>query len=182
MRQIPLAFIEEDRPSFESFQIGPNVHVMQHLCELSPFAASAPVYMWGGPGVGKSHLLQAYAAHVQGQGAQVGFFTPDSPLPWTFDEQWRAIVFDDCDRFDALRQHAAFALFIEATGAGVQVVGAGNAPPVDLPLRDDLRSRLGWGDVFQLHAVSEADCRAAIRRQAEHRGHVLAQRMHALAM
>jgi hypothetical protein len=30
MRQIPLAFIDEDRPSFESFQIGPNVHVMEH--------------------------------------------------------------------------------------------------------------------------------------------------------
>ena len=69
------------------------------------------------------------------------------------------------DRSDALRQHAAFALFIEATARACRSWAQAMRPPVDLLLRDDLRSRLGWGDVFQLHAVSEADCRAAIRHR-----------------
>jgi DnaA family protein len=55
-------------------------------------------------------------------------------------------------------------------GNGVQWAAAGRLPPVDLPLREDLRTRLGWGHVFALHPLSEAETRAALRRQAEERG------------
>ena len=47
---------------------------------------------------------------------------------------------------------------------------AGRLPPVDLPLRDDLRSRLGWGHVFALQPLAEAETRAALRREADRRG------------
>jgi DnaA family protein len=43
-------------------------------------------------------------------------------------------------------------------------------PPTDLPLREDLRSRLGWGHVFALEPLSEAETRAALRREADRRG------------
>jgi DnaA family protein len=39
-----------------------------------------------------------------------------------------------------------------------------------LQLRDDLRSRLGWGHVFQLHALDENQRRAVLRRAADARG------------
>jgi DnaA-homolog protein len=41
---------------------------------------------------------------------------------------------------------------------------------VDLPLREDLRTRLGWGHVFALQPLGEADARAALRREADRRG------------
>jgi DnaA family protein len=41
---------------------------------------------------------------------------------------------------------------------------------VDLPLRDDLRSRLGWGHVFALQPLAEGETRAALRREADRRG------------
>jgi DnaA family protein len=44
---------------------------------------------------------------------------------------------------------------------------------VDLALRDDLRTRLGWGHVFALQPLSEAETRAALRREADRRGIVL---------
>ena len=47
---------------------------------------------------------------------------------------------------------------------------SGSLPPADLPLRDDLRSRLGWGHVFQLHALDEAARRAVLRQEADARG------------
>jgi DnaA family protein len=50
------------------------------------------------------------------------------------------------------------------------VVAAGSVPPVDLPVRDDLRTRLGWGLVFQLEPLSEAEVRAVLRREADRRG------------
>jgi DnaA family protein len=49
-------------------------------------------------------------------------------------------------------------------------VAAGRLPPVDLPLRDDLRTRLGWGHVFALQPPTEAEARAALRREADRRG------------
>ena len=43
-------------------------------------------------------------------------------------------------------------------------------PPADLPLREDLRTRLGWGHVFELQVPTEAERRAVLRRAADARG------------
>jgi DnaA family protein len=50
------------------------------------------------------------------------------------------------------------------------VLAAGALPPADLKLRDDLRSRLGWGHVFQLQTLSEPERRAVLRQVADARG------------
>ena len=47
---------------------------------------------------------------------------------------------------------------------------AGALPPSDLALREDLRTRLGWGHVFQLHVLTEPERRAVLRRAADRRG------------
>ncbi|MGS0757935.1 HdaA/DnaA family protein, partial [Roseateles sp. GG27B] len=58
---------------------------------------------------------------------------------------------------------------------GLAVVAAGSLPPTDLPLREDLRTRLGWGPTFGLQPLSEAGVRAALRREADRRGVFLAE-------
>ncbi|MEO7057560.1 MAG: DnaA/Hda family protein, partial [Caldimonas sp.] len=68
---------------------------------------------------------------------------------------------------------AAFALFVDASSRGAAVLAAGALPPVDLALREDLRTRLGWGHVFALVPLGEAEVRAALRREADHRGTLL---------
>ena len=80
------------------------------------------------------------------------------------------MVLDECERFDAGQQQAAFALFVEAATHSVPVIAAGAVPPVDLAVRDDLRSRLGWGHVFALQPLAEPEVRAALRREADRRG------------
>jgi DnaA-homolog protein len=80
------------------------------------------------------------------------------------------IVLDGCEAFDETQQQSAFALFIDATSHGTQIAASGSVPPVDLPLRDDLRTRLGWGHVFAIEPLGEADARAVLRREAERRG------------
>lgn len=55
------------------------------------------------------------------------------------------------------------------------MVASGNAPPVDLALREDLRTRLGWGPTFALQPLSEAETRAALRREADRRGILLGE-------
>ena len=81
---------------------------------------------------------------------------------------------DDCHLYTAAQQHAAFNWFVHALSSGDGrprgVVAAGSLPPADLKLRDDLRSRLGWGHVFQLQSLTDAERRAVLRQQADARG------------
>jgi DnaA family protein len=170
MKQLPLAIALPAAPSFDTYVAGANAAALAHLRGLVAQPAGAPVYLWGPPGSGKTHLLRALADARQRHGARVGWFGAADALPWRFDEAWSLVVFDDCQALDAPHQHAAFAAFVEATTHAVQVAAAGAVPPVDLPVRDDLRSRLGWGHVFGLQALPEADVRAALRREADRRG------------
>lgn len=168
MKQIPLPMAFEAERSFKSFVPGANSLTFAHVRDMP--LGTAPLYLWGPSGSGKSHLLHALAQQQQCRGAQVGWFSASDPLPWTHDEAWSLIVLDDCDRFDAHQQQAAFALFVEASSHATAVAAAGRVPPVDLGLRDDLRTRLGWGVVLALLPLSEAESRAALRREADRRG------------
>lgn len=168
MKQIPLPIAGEVPRTFENFLSGANALALAHLAALGPGAA--PVYLWGPSGSGKTHLLQAAARQAQAQGGRVGWFSVADATPWADTEPWALVVLDDCDAYDAAQQQAAFALFVQATTHGTTVVAAGSVPPVDLGLRDDLRSRLGWGHVFALQPLAEPEVRAALRREADRRG------------
>ncbi|OYV00237.1 MAG: DnaA regulatory inactivator Hda [Burkholderiales bacterium PBB5] len=171
MKQIPLPIAPPPADSFDSLVVGPNAQAVLHLRSL--VMPAAPVYLWGEAGTGKTRLLRALAASRQAQGERVGWFDAAAPLPWELDSGWSLVVVDDAERLDVAHQQAAFALFVEAGTQGVQWAAAGRLPPVDLPLRDDLRTRLGWGHVFALQALAEAETRAALRREADRRGILL---------
>jgi len=168
MKQIPLPMGREPVRSFDNFLPGANAALLAHLTALDP--GSPPVYLWGAPGSGKSHLLQALVHRFHGQGLRTASFAAGDMTPWAHDERCGLIVLDDCDRFDADQQQAAFALFAQSATGDVCVAAAASVPPVDLTLREDLRTRLGWGHVFALHPLSDPEVRAALRREADHRG------------
>jgi DnaA family protein len=168
MRQIPLAIGIELPHTFENVVPGANAAAIAHLQALG--GQAAPVYLWGPSGSGKTHLLEALVHRLEAQGQRAGWFSATHSTPWPFDESWALAVIDDCDRLDASQQHAAFALFVEAATRGVPIVAAGRVPPVDLPLREDLRTRLGWGHVFAVQPLGEAETRATLRRVADQRG------------
>jgi DnaA family protein len=169
MKQIPLAIGPDAPPTFDSFVPGANEAALAHLLALDA-AAPAPVYLWGPIGSGKTHLLRALVHERQRRGEQAGWFDAAHPLPWAFDPAWALVVLDDCHAFDAARQQAAFAIFVDASSHAVALAAAGAVPPVDLPVRDDLRTRLGWGHVFALQPLDDEHARAALRREADRRG------------
>ena len=133
-----------------------------------------PTYLWGEPGSGKTHLLKAAVGALQQQGARVGWLDASSIEPPEFNEAWSAVILDDCHLYTAVQQQAAFNWFVNAVssadGQPRGVLAAGSVPPADLLLRDDLRSRLGWGHVYELHALSETERRGVLRAQADARG------------
>jgi DnaA-homolog protein len=167
MRQIPLSLAPEPDLSFESFVPGANGAVVQHLRTLG--ASAAPVYLWGPQGCGKTHLLHALATRVQDSGGIVAHFGPDVPFPWELERGWALVIVDRCEALGEEAQRAAFALFESAGAEQVCFAAAGRLPPVDLPLRDDLRTRLGWGHVFAIAPLGESETRALLRRETDRR-------------
>jgi len=167
VRQIPLPIGALPAPAFDNFLTGANAPAVAHLEALT--AQAAPVYLWGVSGSGKTHLMQALVHRFEAQGLRAGWFSAADPAPWASDEAWALIAIDHCDALDAGQQHAAFTLFVDAATRGVPVIASGRVPPVDLPLREDLRTRLGWGHVFAIQPLSEPEARAALRREADRR-------------
>ncbi len=158
MKQLPLRIGPGPAPTFENFAPGSNTAALAAL-QARPLPAS--LYLWGPAGAGKTHLLRALAAASAGS-------VLCGPVAW--QDGAALVLLDDCEGYDATRQHAAFRLYVEAATAGVPVVAAGRLPPVDLPLREDLRTRLGAGPVFALRPLSDADTAAVLGREAQRRG------------
>jgi len=179
MKQIALDIGLACVPSFTNYLAGPNEPALSHLQLWAGSALRSPVptYLWGPTGSGKTHLLQASAQALREAGARVGWLDASLLEPPDFDESWAAVFMDDCHLYTAVQQHAAFSWFVHAVNAADGrprgVLAAGLLPPADLALRDDLRSRLGWGHVFGLQPLSDAQRRAVLRRQADARGLLL---------
>ncbi len=171
MKQIPLPIGTAAARTFENFATGANSATLAHLRALVP--GSAPVYLWGPTGSGKTHLAQAVIAHLQAEGVRCASFGPQVATPWVGSEPCGIIVIDDCERLAPDQQHCAFTLFVQAAESGATIIAAGRVPPVDLLLREDLRSRLGWGHVMAVQALSEQEARAELRREADRRGILL---------
>ena len=180
MQQIALDIGLPTVPTLAGFWPGSNADALSHLrlwAESASISTRAPVptYLWGESGSGKTHLLKAVQEALHAQGSRCGFLGADGDrTPPEFDERWDCVLMDDVQRYDAQIQHAAFKWFVNAlTPSDARprwVVAAGSLPPADLPLREDLRTRLGWGHVFHLQVPNEAERRAVLRQAADGRG------------
>lgn len=176
MKQIALDLGLARGPTLESFFEGPNEAALRHLQigVASAVRSPVPTYLWGATGSGKSHLLVAVREALREQGAAAGWMDALTLEPPAFDEAWAVVLLDDVHLYTAVQQQSAFNWFINAlapkTGQPRWVLAAGQVPPADLNLRDDLRTRLGWGHVFALQVLGESDRRAVLRRQADARG------------
>ena len=82
-------------------------------------------------------------------------------------------MMDDVHLYTAAQQQMAFNWFVNAQTLQRPVLAAGEVAPVNLKLRDDLRTRLGWGHIFCLQPLSESERRAVLRQAADARGVLL---------
>jgi len=170
MSQLALDLLAAAPPTLENFVAGRNAECLHRLRELA--AGISPVrvvYLWGVPGSGRTHLLTALAAggRLLGPRDELGAFA--------FDEACRLYAVDDVHALDAPRQQALFALFIRVQGSDRAALACGGPrPPLALPLREDLRTRLGSGLVFGLQLLGDEDRARALATIAHDRGVALA--------
>jgi DnaA-homolog protein len=125
------------------------------------------VYIWSMPGGGKSHLLHAFVHGARALGVRAGYARApqfDASLPLD------ALAADDVEQLDIVGQLCAFDAYNGLHALGGAIVAAGDRPPKDLPLREDLRTRIGSGLVLQVHPLSDGEKRAALLEHAAGRG------------
>lgn len=179
MKQLALDIGLTEGPTLAGFFAGPNEAALTHLQvwlgASRPGAAAAvhspvPTYLWGEGGSGKTHLLRAVGHALTAQGGSVGWLDASMTQAPMYDERWTAVLLDDVERYGAEQQHTAFNWFVNAQSLQRGVVAAGAMTPVHLKLRDDLRSRLGWGHVFHLQLLGEDQRRGVLQSAAEARG------------
>ena len=150
MRQLTLGISPPPEPSLDNFVPGQNAELLARLRELKEGRlAESIVYIWGEAGCGRSHLLRACARPGM-------------------------VVADDVDSLDQPRQIELFHRINEARDAGTAVLAAGSAPPARLDLREDLKSRLAWGLVYQVKPLSDQERALYLAGEAERRGMHLA--------
>lgn len=159
-------------PTLSRFLAGPNEAALAHLqlWSGSPTRSPVPTYLWGDTGSGKTHLLRSVAEALREQGAACGWIDASVAEPGAFDERWALVLFDDVHLYTAEQQHAAFSWFVQAQTLQRGVLAAGAQPPAELQVREDLRTRLGWGHVFGLQVLGELERRSVLRREADARG------------
>lgn len=176
MKQLALDIGLAPVPTLSNFVPAGNEAALEHLrlWSGSPTRSPVPTFLWGAGGSGKTHLLLAVREAFREHGARVGWMDAANLNPPDYDESWEAVLLDDCHLYTAAQQAMAFNWFVHAQtppqGSARWVLAAGALPPSDLQLREDLRTRLGWGHVFQLHALGETERRAVLRRAADERG------------
>lgn len=164
-RQLTLDLIRPLTPSFDNFVVGRNAEALATLRALALAHGEPFVYLWGEPGSGRSHLLTALAAARPAALAADG-----EPVP-AFGDSTGLYLVDDVERRGATDQQRLFVLMNEIRAhPGAALVAAGNAPPAQLALRDDVSTRLAWGLVYQVHALSDEEKGQALEAHARSRG------------
>jgi len=171
---------------FESFAPGLNGELIAALRG----GASAPLWMWGSEGSGKTHLLQAVCASAADTGA--GAAAPDAaaahaaaayfplerslalpPAALTGFENCRVLCLDDVEAVagDLQWEQALFRLFNEAAELGTRLIFAARAAPRGIEWSlEDWRSRAAACVVYQLRDLDDAGRLEALRLRAAQRG------------
>jgi len=172
--QLPLGITLADTATFDNFYPGDNAAALHSVREgTEPF-----VYLWGGAGSGRTHLLQAacQAAAAAGQPAvylPLGDRAELSPEMLDGLETMRVVCLDDVDAVAGIEawELGLFHLYNRLRECDTRLLASAAGAPGALALRlPDLASRLAWGPVFQLHALSDTDKLAALQLRARQRG------------
>ena len=169
MKQLALSLAPAPAPALDNFFPGRNAELLTLLGNLvAGRSVERCIYLWGETGSGRSHLLRATIAALNAAGLACLQIGRGDPIP-TPSAELRAVALDDVETLDARNQRAFFNLYNQLRERAGIVLAAGDAPPARLKLRPELVTRLGWGLVYQVQALTDDEKALALKRHAASR-------------
>lgn len=172
--QLVFELAAPEPPSFGNFLPGRNAEALAAVTALAAgFTAETGILLWGAPGAGKTHLLRAAARAVEARGMAATYVAvPGDLLAQDPDLlATRALVAVDAIDDASPDAHARmFTLFNGLRERAGHLLAASRLPLAALPMREDLHTRLGWGLVYELLPLADAEKPAALAAYARQRG------------
>ncbi|QEY13544.1 DnaA regulatory inactivator Hda [Cellvibrio sp. KY-YJ-3] len=181
-QQLSLGVNLNDDATFENFYAPTATHnamVLQGLRQQVDGSGEAFVYLWGSPGCGLTHLLQAACHQAQRLGLSVQYLPLRDLAGYAPDELFVGLESVDLVCLDCLPavagrpdwELAIFNLYNRLRDEGKRLLVAAEYGPRELALTlEDLRSRLQWGLTYQVHSLSDDDKQLALQLRARARG------------
>jgi DnaA family protein len=174
-RQLLLEIIPAPGPTLNNTVVGSNTAAIEAASGLAP---GRDLYLWGPPGSGRSHILRAIAAEKPSIYFDLAV-SPAEIMTWATrpvaQQDLALVCVDDIQDMSLEQQASVFALYnrwreLTSTEHAFAIAVTGDRAPLMMPLREDLRTRLGWDLVFRLDPLSDQEKFEAIQSYAERQG------------
>ena len=177
MKQLLLDIKPPALPTLENFLPGRNIELLQMLQNIaSGQERERFFYLWGSPGCGKSHLMHAVVNTYDKKNLKAAYISCQNQPEFFLDDDIDCVAIDDIGYLDASAQVRLFNLYNQLRDEGhAFFLMSGPAASAQLPLRQDLVTRLGWGLVYQVHELTDEEKMQAMKSHAAACGFDLSQ-------
>lgn len=183
INQLTLGVSLKDEATFENFFAGKNVQLIKELKHTAVKEGEQLIYFYGTSGEGATHLLHA-ACHTARQHQLRAVYLPFSELAHFSPDILEGLEASDLICLDDLHkiagkpqwEEAFFHLYNRVRDCGARFIVSANVTPNALNITlPDVVSRLNWGMVFQLHALTDEEKLQALIMRADRRGMALSE-------
>ena len=174
MAQLPLELALADHASFDTFVAGSNAAAVEHARSLAQGRPDS-VWVWGGDGAGKTHILQAACREATAAGRRAMYVALPAGSPEILSDLERVDVLavDDVHTVagDLAWERALFLILNAFSSRSGALLLAASAPAAQCGFRlADLKSRGAGAVTYRLAPLDDADRAKALRLHAAARG------------
>ena len=156
MNQLGLPISFDSKMLLDNF-LG-NKQLLDSIAKLYVDKTSAEIYVYGAPGLGKTHLLQGAALRALSNQQSAMYIDCHNSLPGHVLESIEQLNWISIDNINAIndnQQDLFFDLYNRAKQARVTMLISGTDLPSELGVMKDLKTRLGLATVFQLEELDD---------------------------
>jgi DnaA-homolog protein len=181
-QQLSLGVSLNDDATFDNFYApagNPNAEIVAALRSQLEYGSEPFIYLWGSPGCGLTHLLQAACHHAQTLNKSFQYFPLRDLAGYAPQELFAGLETLDFICLDGLDlvidrpdwELALFHLYNSLRDAGKLLLVAAVQGPRELPVNlPDLASRLQWGATFHVQTLKDEQKQQALQFRAKARG------------